>query len=59
VAVPKNITLGKSNMVIQFAIGWESGRLHEFDIAGKTTAFPISMGGDPASGAPNWRQTVR
>jgi hypothetical protein len=29
VAVPENITLGKLHTVIQFAMGWEGGHLHD------------------------------
>jgi hypothetical protein len=38
--VPVNITLGKLHTVIQFAIGWEGGHMHEFEIAGENYGIP-------------------
>lgn len=47
VAVPENITLGKLHTVIQFAMGWEGGHLHEFEIAGENYGTPDSDGWGP------------
>ncbi|KAF2406567.1 pRiA4b ORF-3-like protein [Pseudomonas antarctica] len=47
VAVPENITLSKLHTVIQFAMGWEGGHLHEFEIAGENYGTPDPDGGGP------------
>ncbi|CAI8851328.1 conserved hypothetical protein [Pseudomonas zeae] len=47
VAVPENITLGKLHTVIQFAMGWEGGHLHEFEIAGENYGIPGPDGWGP------------
>lgn len=47
VVVPENITLGKLHTVIQFAMGWEAGHLHEFEIAGEKYGIPDPDGWGP------------
>jgi hypothetical protein len=47
VAVPQNITLSKLHTVIQFAMGWEGGHLHEFEIAGENYGTPDPDGWGP------------
>lgn len=47
VAVPESITLGKLHTVIQVAMGWENGHLHEFEIADKKYGIPDPDGWGP------------
>ncbi|WP_415766452.1 plasmid pRiA4b ORF-3 family protein [Pseudomonas sp. ZB1P45] len=47
VAVPENITLGKLHTVIQFAMGWEGGHMHEFEIASENYGIPDPDGWGP------------
>lgn len=47
VAVPENITLGKLHVVIQTAMGWEGGHMHEFEIAGENYGIPDPDGWGP------------
>ncbi|RII74873.1 plasmid pRiA4b ORF-3 family protein [Pseudomonas monteilii] len=47
VAVPENITLGRLHLVIQIAMGWENGHLHEFEIAGEHYGTPDRDGWGP------------
>ncbi|MCQ4322417.1 plasmid pRiA4b ORF-3 family protein [Stutzerimonas stutzeri] len=47
VAVSENITLGKLHTVIQRAMGWEGGHLHEFEIAGEHYGIPDPEGWGP------------
>ena len=48
VVVPKDITLGALHAVIQIAMGWEDGHLHEFQIGKKRYGrmMPNSLGFD-------------
>lgn len=47
VAVPEKITLGKLHVVIQTAMGWEGGHMHEFEIAGENYGIPDPDGWGP------------
>ena len=47
VAVPENITLSRLHSVIQIAMGWEGGHLHEFEIAGENYGIPDPDGWGP------------
>lgn len=40
IVVPSSITLGKLHLVIQAAMGWWGGHLHEFEIAGELYGQP-------------------
>jgi hypothetical protein len=57
VAVPENITLGRLHTVIQFAMGWEGGHMHEFEIAGKNYGIPDPDGWGPPVN-PETRKTL-
>lgn len=57
VVVPENITLGKLHSVIQIAMGWEGGHLHEFEIAGENYGIPDPDGWGPAVN-PEARKTL-
>jgi len=46
VQVPSNITLGKLHHVIQAAMGWCNGHLHEFDINDRIYGQPMPDFGD-------------
>ena len=47
VVVPETITLGRLHSVIQIAMGWEGGHLHEFEIAGENYGIPDPDGWGP------------
>ena len=53
VLVPRDITLGNLHAVIQVAMGWEDGHLHEFVIGrkryGRTMPDPFGMGDPPVN----------